>query len=348
MGRGFLAAGSRWEPVEVPMADGGDGTMDVLLHARGGERRHLNASGPLGQTVRAAYAVLASGEAVVEMAAASGLALLKPDERDPLLATSRGTGELLRHALEVESGEIVLGLGGSATVDGGLGMLQALGVACLDANGNHLGPGGAELLRLRRVDRGGLTTGWRPGRVRVAIDVDSPLLGEGGAAHVFGPQKGARRADVEVLERGLANLAAVLSRNLGVDVAALPGGGAAGGAAAALAALGAELVRGGELVARLAGLERALHRASLAVTAEGSVDRQTATGKAPMVVLRHARAAGIPCVVIAGATDQWAPELGFARIERLAPAGVSREESISRALAYMEQAAQRLAAEWPG
>jgi glycerate 2-kinase len=280
-----------------PVADGGEGTVAAALRA-GFAARTVPVTGPDGGRVEGTFAVDGT-TAVLELAAAAGLGLL--GRPAPRAATTRGVGELLRAALDTGPRRIVLGVGGSATTDGGAGMLQELGARLLDADGVDLPAGGAALARLDRVDLAGLDPRIRAVDLVVATDVDNPLIGPAGAAAVFGPQKGATPDDVAVLDAALARFAEVLARDAGADVAALPGGGAAGGTAAgAVAVLGASLASGAGLVCDLVGLSEALRGADLAVTGEGALDEQTLRGKAPAEVAARARAAGIPCLGLAG------------------------------------------------
>ena len=300
--------------VAVPMADGGDGTMAVLVQASGGWISEHVVSGPLGEPVSARIGWLDATTAVVEMAEASGLRLLPNDQRRPLAATSLGTGELLAAALDAGATSVIVGVGGSASTDGGAGLLIALGVRPIAADGAAVGSrGGAEL---ERIDRIGHTAKWGLGgrRVSVACDVQNPLLGPRGSAPVFAPQKGAGPDQVAVLERGLCQWAAVVVRDLAPERANLaerPMTGAAGGAAFGLSALGAELVDGAALVADAVGLTAALVGADLCLTGEGCFDATTKEGKAPAEVILRARAADVPCRILAG------------RIEGDVPAGIS-------------------------
>jgi glycerate kinase len=285
---------------KLPVADGGDGTVRALVDALGGRLVEVEATGPLGAPVRAAYG-RCGDLAVIEMAAASGLALLAPEERDPLRATSAGTGELIRHALDAGARRFLLGVGGSATVDGGAGVLQALGARLLDARGVDLAPGGAALARLARIDLHGLDPRIATSRFEVACDVDNPLTGPRGAAAVFGPQKGATPEAVGLLEAALAHYAAVIERGFGEAVADLPGAGAGGGIAAALRVfLRAALRPGIDIVADALGLDAAVRDADLVVTGEGRIDGQTAGGKAPVGVARIAGLYGKPVIAIGG------------------------------------------------
>lgn len=338
-----LAAGARRagaEAVERPIADGGEGTAEALLAAVGGRWVEAAAVDPLGRPLRSRYALLSDGTAVVELAHASGLTLLAADERDPLLASSLGTGQVLRQALEAGH-PVILALGGSATVDGGAGVLAGLGARLLDADGEAIAPSGAALELVARVDLAPLPAAWR-GRVRVAGDVDSPLLGPRGAAAVFGPQKGADPAGVALLERGLTSWAAVLGGD-----ATVPGTGAAGGVGFALAAaLDAPLLSGAELVLDASGFAEALEGAQLCLTGEGRLDGQTRTGKAPWAVAQACRRAGVTPVAIAGSLGPGARELcgpgGFAEVWAAQPESLPLDEAIARAAALLRAQAEQV------
>jgi glycerate kinase len=295
------------ELVELPLADGGEGTTDALVDALGGARRRVRVSGPLGDLLEAEFGVVegAGGRtAIVEMARASGLALLSPGRRDPLRASTRGTGELILAACAERPVEVVIAVGGSATTDGGAGMAQALGVRLLDARGDEVPPGGGGLLELARIDATRLDHSVRGVRFSVARDVDNPITGPQGAAHVFSPQKGASPEDVVLLDRALAHLAAVIHRDLAIDVRGIPGGGAGGGLGAGLVAfLGARLRPGIEVVMTAVGFERALSSADVVVTGEGAFDATSLRGKVPGGVLAAARDAGVPAAVVCGRAD---------------------------------------------
>lgn len=286
--------------VTCPVADGGDGLVAVVAAALGGRLIEFEVSGPLGARVTAP--VCRAGDLVaIEMALASGLALVPPDRRDAVAASTLGTGELIRHALDLGARRLIIGIGGSATTDGGIGMAQALGARFLDGAGAPLPPNGASLPLIRWIDLSGLDPRLKSVTIEAACDVDNPLHGPQGAARIFGPQKGANPQQVAFLDEGLRNLAAVIQRDLGRDVAAVRGAGAAGGLGAGLLAfLGATLTPGAELVMAIIGLDRALDSADLVLTGEGSVDAQTVAGKAPAIVAAHAKANGIPCFIIAG------------------------------------------------
>ncbi len=300
MAEGVRRAGA--EPVELPLADGGAGTAACLVAAAGGEMHKVDVTGPSREPVTAAFGLLAGGEtAALEMASASGLALVEPGRRDPLRATTRGTGELLRAALDAGATHILLGIGDSATCDGGCGAAQALGVRLLDAAGQGIGPGAAGVCDLARGDLSNRDPRVAPASIRIACDVDNPLLGPRGAARIFGPQKGATPEDIEQIEAALAHLADVIQRDLGLDVRPMAGGGAAGGlGAGAVAFLGATLESGAEMVLDALDVDTKLGGVDLALTAEGRFDAQSLGGKASMALARRAKAAGVPCAVIAG------------------------------------------------
>ncbi|MFO7983951.1 MAG: glycerate kinase [Desulfuromonadales bacterium] len=288
--------------LKFPVADGGEGTVEAMVAATAGRIVEATVTGPLDEKTSAFYGVTGDdGTAVIEMAAASGLALVPPAKRNPLQTTSYGTGELIRFALDAGLGNLIIGIGGSATNDGGAGMLQALGVKLLDREGRDLGFGGGELGRLDRIDSGGLDPRLRDCRIQVACDVDNPLTGPDGASRVYAPQKGGTPEMVEILEHNLAHYARLIARDLQEEIAAVPGSGAAGGMGAALLAfLDAELRPGIEIVSEELGLENAVAGADLVITGEGCIDRQTIAGKTPAGVARIARRHGVPVIALAG------------------------------------------------
>jgi glycerate kinase len=292
----------------VPVADGGEGTVGAALGA-GFSPRRARVSGPTGEPLTAEFAVDASSasrcRAVVEMAAASGLDVLPGGIKDARNATSLGTGQLIRAALDAGAREIILGVGGSACTDGGAGMLQGLGARFTDDGGNELPLGGAALARIAGADLSGLDARLDGSTLILAADVDNPLLGERGAAAVFGPQKGATPADVAELDAALARFAEVLGREMGARAVAAkdaPGAGAAGGVGYAALALGAHRRRGIDVVVEFTGLRHKLEGAALVVTGEGSLDAQSLAGKAPVGVASTGRALGVPVVAVCGRT----------------------------------------------
>jgi glycerate 2-kinase len=302
MARGVRQVFPDAEIVEVPVADGGDGTVEALVSAHHGTLHPVVVEGPLGDPVTAAYGLVEGGSTgVVELATASGLALIAPERRDPRRASTYGFGQLLEAVRKAGVKSIIAGIGGSATNDGGAGMAQAIGYRLLDASGLDLPRGGAALVNLDRIVRPA-SEGLRDlDTIRVACDVENPLTGPKGASYVYGPQKGADAETVRELDRALARLAEVIERDLGLDVAVMPGSGAAGGTGAGLVAFAnAVLVRGAPLVVEASGFDRALEGASLVITGEGRVDGQTAFGKAPGEVARRAHKKGVPTLLIAG------------------------------------------------
>ena len=288
--------------VLVPVADGGEGTVDAMVAATGGRKETVTVSGPLGEPVEAFYGLTGDGDtAVIEMAAASGLALVPPDRRNPLLTNSRGTGELIRAALDAGARRFILGIGGSATNDGGAGMVQALGARLLDLEGRELDGSGGDLARLERIDVSALDPRLAECRIEVACDVDNPLTGARGASAVFGPQKGATPEMVQALDANLARLARIVGRDLGVAVDTVPGAGAAGGMGAAmLAFFGATLKPGIEIVTAAVDLDTQVRDADLVITGEGRIDFQTVHGKTPIGVARVAKRHGKAVIGIAG------------------------------------------------
>jgi glycerate kinase len=346
--RGLTAGRPDVEVDRLPVADGGDGTLAAAL-AAGFEAVPVTATGPTGEPVETAYARLGD-VAVVEMADVSGLARLPGGRRQPRTATSRGTGELVAAAVAAGARRVVLGIGGSATTDGGAGLLQALGAELLDADGAPVGPGGAALEQLARVDVSGVATALGGAEVVVACDVDNPLTGPSGAAAVYGPQKGAGPDDVVLLDRCLARLADAVAGATGRDLRDEPGAGAAGGVGfAALAVLGAQLRPGIDLLLDLLGFDRLVAGADLVVVGEGSLDGQSLRGKAPVGVARRARAAGVPAVVaVCGRRDLDDAALQGAGIDAahaLTDLEPDPERCMAEAGPLLEQLAQRIAAE---
>ena len=269
----------------------------------GGRTMRETVTGPLGEPVTASFALLPGGTAVVEMAAASGMSLIPTDQLDPLGATTKGTGELIARALESRPRSIIVGAGGSASSDGGAGIATELGVTFHESAGEPIASGANGLLELNRIDVGKLHVP-RATQLMVACDVSNPLLGEEGAARVFGPQKGAGPAEVEVIEQGLSRFADVVERDIGVSLASMPKAGAAGGAAGGMhALLGAELRDGFELVAGLTDFESAIDGADLLITGEGKLDSQSLGGKAPIEAARRAAAKGIRIWAFAGKVE---------------------------------------------
>lgn len=334
-----IEAGVRrgWPEVEVtvlPLADGGPGTADALVDALGGQWHTAWAHDALGRPLQAQWASWSRG-GVVEMARASGLSLLAPAERDALVASTVGTGELIGDALEHGIGSLLVGVGGSATNDGGVGALQALGYRFLDASGRALPPGGAALRNLARIVPDGLLPSVRETEMTVMTDVLNPLCGPTGASAVYGPQKGASPEDVELLDAALAHLAEVVNRDLGVDAAHLPGTGAAGGLSyGLLVGCGARISRGFEHLAKLLDLDVRLRGVDFVLTGEGRLDTQTLSGKGPLELARRARQSGATRVVaFAGKIDPRALEGDppFQEAIQVSPPGWSEADPAARA-----------------
>jgi len=332
--------------VEVPVADGGDGTVEALVSALHGEYVHTDVEGPLGDPVRATFGLTDhGGMGVVELASASGLTLIPAERRDPRKASTYGFGQLLQAVRAAGAGKIIAGIGGSATNDGGAGMAQALGYRLLDAAGHDLARGGAALAHLGRIDAAGFDRGWQAVSVEVACDVTNPLTGTQGASAVYGPQKGADEAAVRELDAALSRLAAVIERDLGKKVADVPGAGAAGGAGAGLLAfLDAQLVPGAPLIVTASGFDEKVKGADLIITGEGRVDSQTAYGKAPGEVAKRGKAARIPVLLIAGSkAPGWEvlSDLGVTSVVTLDEEGDNLQQLIGDAGEMLRRATAR-------
>lgn len=355
--RGILEARPDLAPVPCPIADGGDGTLSVLSTALNGVRVRSEVHGPLGgRRVAAEWLWIppatthAPPSAVIEMASASGLTLVPHHDRDPMRATSRGTGELIVAAVDRGVRRITLGLGGSATVDGGVGAARALGWRFLSERGAEIPEGGRGLARLATIvppDQDRLSHV----DLRILLDVDTPLCGPAGAAPVFGPQKGADREDVDALAEGLDRLAERIQADLGLDVRMLPGGGAAGGlGAAAVALFGGTPESGASFVLDTIGFDEVAAGAFRIVTGEGRFDRSSLRGKSVAEVARRGEAASVPVSVLAGAVDPNVDVASLAGIDEVfpvTPAHLPLDAALARASALLEAAARRMAGDWP-
>ena len=341
------------EVVEIPVADGGEGTVEALVTARNGTYQWVNVEGPLGDPVLASYGLIDEGRtAVVELASASGFALVTAAARDARKTSTYGFGQLLDAARRAGVKTVIAGIGGSATNDGGCGMAEALGYRFIDGSGRELPRGGAPLLQLERIDRAAVDPAWRDVKVMVACDVTNPLTGPEGASYVYGPQKGADPVTVRLLDRALAHLAEVIEHDLGKRVADLPGAGAAGGTGAGLVAfLDANLLPGAPLVVDASGFDGALPGARLVITGEGRVDSQTAYGKAPGEIAKRAQAAGIPALLIAGSKGKgWDSMLkkGVTAVEEMGQAGHNLQDLMQEAAPALTRAAARAVRELLG
>jgi len=333
---------------KVPMADGGEGTVQSLVDATGGDIIQARVTGPLGKEVEAFYGILGDGNtAVIEMAAASGLHHVPVDKRNPLITTTRGTGELILKALDHKVKHIIIGIGGSATNDGGAGMAKALGAKLLDANGAEIKEGGGSLAQLASIDLTNLDSRLAEVKVEVACDVDNPLTGETGASAVFGPQKGATPDMVKQLDRNLAHYAAIVGKEMGIHIQSIPGAGAAGGLGGGLLAfLSAELKPGVDIVIKATELESYIKNADLVITGEGRIDGQTIYGKTPIGVAKTAKKHSVPVIAIAGSIgvgSEAVYEHGISALFSVVPGAVSLQEALEKADENIERTAKNVA-----
>ncbi|WP_154826808.1 glycerate kinase [Clostridium butyricum] len=299
------------EVVKVPMADGGEGTVEALVNSTGGVFVETEVLNPLGEKIKASYGILGNKEtAVIEMAKASGIEFIKREDRNPLITTTYGTGQLIKHAIENGIKHIVIGIGGSATNDGGCGMLQALGVKLLDENNNEISFGGGCLNKIETIDLSSLHSNIKDVTIEVACDVTNPFIGPTGASYIFGPQKGADTEMVELLDKNLEHFADKIKEILNIDIKYVKGAGAAGGLGGALLAfLNAELKSGIELVIKYTNLEDKVKDADYVFTGEGSIDGQTIFGKTPVGVSRIAKKYNVPTIAFGGKVSQDAENL---------------------------------------
>ncbi|AQU74299.1 glycerate kinase [Priestia megaterium] len=333
---------------KVPMADGGEGTVQSLVDATDGEIIQTKVTGPLGKEVEAFYGILGDGNtAVIEMAAASGLHHVPVDKRNPLITTTRGTGELILKALDHQVKHIIIGIGGSATNDGGAGMAKALGAKLLDANGAEIKEGGGSLDQLTAIDLTNLDSRLAEVKVEVACDVDNLLTGKTGASAVFGPQKGATPDMVKQLDRNLAHYAAVIEKEMDIHIQNVPGAGAAGGLGGGLLAfLSAELKPGVDIVIKATELENYIKDADLVITGEGRIDGQTIYGKTPIGVAKTAKKHSVPVIAIAGsigAGSEAVYEHGISALFSVVPGAVDLSEALEKADENIERTAKNVA-----
>ena len=299
--KGLLSVSKDWEIVKVPMADGGEGTLEALIDATNGKIFNEKTLNPLGEEITSRFGILGEKNiAIIEMASTSGLELISPEKRNPYITTTYGTGQLMLKSLEQNVEEIILGIGGSATNDGGAGMLQALGAKLLDKNGNEIGFGGYELSKLDKIDFSNLDKRLKNIKILVACDVTNPLTGKNGSSYIFGKQKGATPEMIEVLDENLLHYSKIIKRDLDFDVNDIPGAGAAGGLGAGLLTLGAILKKGIEIVIEANELDKKIQEADLVITGEGSIDGQTRFGKTPYGVVSVAKKYNIPTVTLTG------------------------------------------------
>ena len=334
------------DTVLVPVADGGDGTLETLVEGSGGEIKSAEVHGPLGERIEALWGAMGDGvTAMIEMARTSGLALVPLDSRDPLHSTTYGLGEAILAALDEGFRQFIVGIGGSATNDAGAGMAQALGVRLLDSYGSELGPGGAPLADLDKIDISGIDPRVRESSFAVACDVTNPLTGPEGASAVYGPQKGATPEMVERLDKALSHLAEVVKRDLQVDVEHVQGAGAAGGLGGGMQAfLNADLRPGVDIVMDAVGIDAALEGADLVLVGEGEVDFQTVYNKAPIGVARRAKRLDIPVVSVSGGLGEGyktVHEHGIDAAVAIPSAPMSLDESSQRASELIADAAEQ-------
>lgn len=345
---GFRKVFPHADYLHASIGDGGEGTVQSIVDATGGKLVTLGVTGPLGNTVEAFYGITGDGKtAVIEMAAASGLHLVPFELRNPLLTTTRGTGELIMNALDQGVERIVIGIGGSATNDGGAGMAQAIGVKLLDQDGKEIQAGGGALGELVTIDISGIDSRLHSVKVEVACDVTNPLTGPYGASAVFGPQKGADSEMVELLDQSLKHFAEVIEQTIGQSVKELPGAGAAGGLGAGLVAfLNGELKSGIDLVLDVIGFEKAIAGADLVITGEGRIDSQTIQGKAPVGVAKRAKLAGVPVLAIAGSIGDGYEAVyhhGIDAVFSVVQGAVSLEEALANGAANVEKTSENIA-----
>lgn len=349
--RGFKKVISDAEYVKVPMADGGEGTVQSLVDATGGEMISKTVTGPLGEPVDAFFGILGNKKtAVIEMAAASGIHLVPAEKRNPFVTTTRGTGELITAALDYGVDHIIIGLGGSATNDGGTGMAKALGARLLDKDGIEIGEGGGALEHLASIDVSDFDPRLAQINIEVACDVDNPLTGEKGASAIFGPQKGATPEMVAQLDQNLGQYASIIERDLGKKIDDVPGAGAAGGLGCGLLAfLPSELKRGVEIVVEATGLSQIVADADLVITGEGKIDGQTIFGKTPIGVAKTAKKYGVPVIAIAGNVSRDScvvHEHGIDAVFSIVPGVVLLESAFKYAEEYIERTAANIATVW--
>ncbi len=335
----------------LPLADGGEGTASALVSATGGRMVTCSVRDPMGRVIEARYGMLGDGlTAVVEMAEASGLALVPPALRDPGRASTRGTGELMVAALEAGAQRILVGLGGSATNDLGAGMALALGYRLLDGKGRELAPGGLALAGMASIDDTGVHSRLREAEIIGLCDVTNPLTGPNGASHVYGPQKGADDAMVRGLDEALGHAVSVLESHFGMEIAPLPGAGAAGGLGAGIVAFAKGALRPGlETIADVVGLGEAILGADLVITAEGRFDAQSLNGKLPVAVARRASAEGVPVIVLAGQVDGDVAkfqEAGIHTAVAVTPEEMPLSEALRRVEENLERCAEAVVRRW--
>lgn len=347
--RGFKSIFPHAQYKKMPMADGGEGTVQSLADATDGRIIECTVTGPLGEPVQSFFGLTGDGKtAVIEMAAASGLHLVSPEKRNPLLTSTRGTGELITAAVDTGVQHIIIGIGGSATNDAGAGMIQALGGKLYDKTGMEIGPGGGALAELSAIDMSNLDPRLRDVHIEVACDVDNPLTGPRGASAIFGPQKGATPEMVQLLDRNLGHFADIVEHALGKPFRDIEGAGAAGGIGGSLLAfLSADLKRGIDIVLDAVNFEEEVKGADLVITGEGRIDSQTIYGKTPIGVAKAAKNHGIPVIGLAGSLSddsQIVHDHGIDALFSIVPGVITLPDAFEKAALCMERTARNMAA----
>ncbi|MBU7594197.1 glycerate kinase [Metabacillus halosaccharovorans] len=347
--RGFKMIFPNADYHNIPMADGGEGTVQSLVDATNGSIKERIVTGPLGDPIKAFFGLMGDGKtAVIEMAAASGLHLVPVEQRNPLITTTRGTGELILSALDLGVEHMIIGVGGSATNDGGAGMVQALGGRLLDSDGNDMKAGGGVLSEISSIDLNGLDQRIKKVKIEVACDVDNPLTGPRGASEIFGPQKGATPEMVQLLDQNLTHFADVVEASLGRSFRNIEGAGAAGGLGASLVAfLNAELKRGIQIVLDAVNFDEVVKDANLVITGEGRIDSQTIYGKTPIGVAKAAKKYGVPVIGVAGSLSKDCDvvyEHGIDALFSIVPGVTTLPDAFEHAADYMEMTARNIAA----
>lgn len=347
--RGFKMIFPHAQYKKMPIADGGEGTVQSLADATDGRIIECTVTGPLGEPVQSFFGLMGDGKtAVIEMAAASGLHLVPPEKRNPLLTSTRGTGELITAAVDTGVQHIIIGIGGSATNDAGAGMIQALGGKLYDKTGREIGPGGGALAELSAIDMSNLDPRIRDVHIEVACDVDNPLTGPRGASAIFGPQKGATPEMVQLLDRNLGHFADIVEHALGKPFRDIEGAGAAGGIGGSLLAfLNADLKRGIDIVLDAVNFEEEVKGADLVITGEGRIDSQTIYGKTPIGVAKAAKKHGIPVIGLAGSLSddsQIVHDHGIDALFSIVPGVITLPDAFEKAALYMERTARNIAA----
>lgn len=332
------------EIIKIPIADGGEGTVDSLVKGAGGRYETVRVKDPLGRDVECRYGILKDNAAIIEMAASSGLTLLRKEERNPMVTTTFGAGQMIKAALDKGCRKIFIGIGGSATNDGGAGMAQALGVSFKDSEGREIGYGGGELARIRDIDVSGIDPRLKDTEIVVLSDVTNPLCGPNGASNIYGPQKGATPEMIRLLDNNLKHYALLIKEKLGSDIMDVPGTGAAGGLGAGLIVFcNAALMSGIDVALDINGIDQHLTDTDLVITGEGRIDSQTACGKVPVGVARRALKYGVPVIAIVGSVGDGASivyEHGIDAIIDIVSRPMSLEDSMKSVKILLEQAAE--------